>query len=126
MKHVGCPVAANLAIAVIPQQAVIPESCRRDGRVAEGARLESVFTRKGNVGSNPTLSASLLYPTAASRVGQLVTFLRKHGIQNSSIRPGYLRKKVLPYSEDDLRRLSRSRNRGRKTSMFVSAGDGHM
>jgi hypothetical protein len=26
--------------------------------VAEGARLESVFTRKGNVGSNPTLSAS--------------------------------------------------------------------
>ena len=33
---------------------------RRDGRVAEGARLESVFTRKGNVGSNPTLSAMLL------------------------------------------------------------------
>ena len=32
-------------------------TCRRDGRVAEGARLESVFTRKGNVGSNPTLSA---------------------------------------------------------------------
>ena len=32
---------------------------RRDGRVAEGARLESVFTRKGNVGSNPTLSAIL-------------------------------------------------------------------
>jgi hypothetical protein len=27
--------------------------------VAEGARLESVFTRKGNVGSNPTLSAKL-------------------------------------------------------------------
>jgi hypothetical protein len=33
---------------------------RRDGRVAEGARLESVFTRKGNVGSNPTLSATPL------------------------------------------------------------------
>ncbi len=33
------------------------ECRRRDGRVAEGARLESVFTRKGNVGSNPTLSA---------------------------------------------------------------------
>ena len=36
----------------------LPESCfplqqprRRDGRVAEGAGLESVFTRKGNVGS---------------------------------------------------------------------------
>jgi hypothetical protein len=35
-----------------------PVKMRRDGRVAEGARLESVFTRKGNVGSNPTLSAS--------------------------------------------------------------------
>ena len=35
----------------------------RDGRVAEGARLESVFTRKGNVGSNPTLSASPLNPS---------------------------------------------------------------
>jgi hypothetical protein len=30
--------------------------------VAEGARLESVFTRKGNVGSNPTLSASSSKP----------------------------------------------------------------
>ena len=28
--------------------------------MAEGARLESVFTRKGNVGSNPTLSAIIL------------------------------------------------------------------
>ena len=28
--------------------------------MAEGARLESVFTRKGNVGSNPTLSAKIL------------------------------------------------------------------
>ena len=28
--------------------------------MAEGARLESVFTRKGNVGSNPTLSATFL------------------------------------------------------------------
>jgi hypothetical protein len=30
----------------------------RDGRVAEGARLESVFRGNSNVGSNPTLSAS--------------------------------------------------------------------
>ena len=29
----------------------------RDVRVAEGARLESVFRVKPNVGSNPTLSA---------------------------------------------------------------------
>ena len=39
------------------------ESCKlliswRDGRVAEGARLESVFRGNSNVGSNPTLSAS--------------------------------------------------------------------
>jgi hypothetical protein len=32
---------------------------RRDGRVAEGARLESEYTLTGIVGSNPTLSASL-------------------------------------------------------------------
>jgi hypothetical protein len=30
----------------------------RDGRVAEGARLESVYTGNRIVGSNPTLSAS--------------------------------------------------------------------
>ena len=34
---------------------------RRDGRVAEGARLESVYTGNRIVGSNPTLSASI-YP----------------------------------------------------------------
>ena len=32
---------------------------RRDGRVAEGARLESVYTGNRIVGSNPTLSASI-------------------------------------------------------------------
>ncbi len=35
----------------------IPSAKRRDGRVAEGARLESVFRGNSNVGSNPTLSA---------------------------------------------------------------------
>ena len=33
---------------------------RRDGRVAEGARLESVFRGNSNVGSNPTLSAKTI------------------------------------------------------------------
>jgi hypothetical protein len=33
---------------------------RRDGRVAEGARLESVFRGNSNVGSNPTLSARFI------------------------------------------------------------------
>src|SRR3989475_12640892 len=49
------------------------DSYRRDGRVAEGARLESVFTRKGNVGSNPTLSASFLLSSL-----QLTFLLREH------------------------------------------------
>src|SRR4051794_1016951 len=40
----------------------------RDGRVAEGARLESVFTRKGNVGSNPTLSAITFFRVTPGRV----------------------------------------------------------
>ena len=40
-------------------------SHRRDGRVAEGARLESVYTLTGIVGSNPTLSASI--PLKSSR-----------------------------------------------------------
>jgi hypothetical protein len=38
---------------------------RRDGRVAEGARLESVFRGNSNVGSNPTLSA---IQSAAQRI----------------------------------------------------------
>ena len=33
------------------------EWARRDGRVAEGARLESVYTLTGIGGSNPSLSA---------------------------------------------------------------------
>ena len=37
-----------------------PNLRRRDGRVAEGARLESVFRGNSNVGSNPTLSATTL------------------------------------------------------------------
>src|SRR5258708_16745544 len=36
------------------------KAVRRGGRVAEGARLESVFTGNRNVGSNPTPSAILL------------------------------------------------------------------
>src|SRR5262249_1008575 len=36
---------------------------RRGGRVAEGARLESVFTGNRNVGSNPTPSANCRVPS---------------------------------------------------------------
>jgi hypothetical protein len=52
-----------------------PQTRRRDGRVAEGARLESVFTRKGNVGSNPTLSAitlvSMVYKALARNLPKI-------------------------------------------------------
>jgi hypothetical protein len=37
---------------------------RRDVREAEGARLESVCTFTGTVGSNPTLSATNLFQSA--------------------------------------------------------------
>ena len=53
---------------------VLSELVRRGGRVAEGARLESVFTGNRNVGSNPTPSASpsdnrVLFPGGLSSVG---------------------------------------------------------
>ena len=37
--------------------AIEPKSTQRGVRVAEGARLESVYTREGIEGSNPSLSA---------------------------------------------------------------------
>ena len=49
--------------------------------MAEGARLESVFTRKGNVGSNPTLSAITLLSWSPK-----IRKLRDGGMLNS--RPG--------------------------------------
>ena len=44
--------------------------------MAEGARLESVFTRKGNVGSNPTLSAITLVC-----IGLRAVVLRLYGFE---------------------------------------------
>jgi hypothetical protein len=44
-------------------------SNRRGGRVAEGARLESVFTGNRNVGSNPTPSANIC--------SQMFAFIRR-------------------------------------------------
>src|ERR1700680_3711174 len=64
IKHTSCASELFLASGRFRQFVSDGDPHRRDGRVAEGARLESVFTRKGNVGSNPTLSASsfnLLY-----------------------------------------------------------------
>ncbi len=42
-----------------PDKIKMKRWARRDGRVAEGARLESVYTFTGIGGSNPSLSASL-------------------------------------------------------------------
>src|SRR3954462_4242441 len=56
--HTRCPFQS-----VFPSLELHPRMSlnrRRDGRVAEGARLESVFRGNSNVGSNPTLSAKLL------------------------------------------------------------------
>ena len=41
----------------IPDKIKVKRAARRDGRVAEGARLESVYTFTGIGGSNPSLSA---------------------------------------------------------------------
>src|SRR5579862_6270882 len=49
---------------LVPRHSDIMEplnSRRRDGRVAEGARLESVYTLTGIGGSNPPLSARTSY-----------------------------------------------------------------
>ena len=53
-RGLSCPLLEWIQAAVAPSRA----APRRDGRVAEGARLESVFRGNSNVGSNPTLSAS--------------------------------------------------------------------
>ena len=49
---------------------------RRDGRVAEGARLESVYTGNRIVGSNPTLSAITLVC-----IGLRAVVLRLYGFE---------------------------------------------
>ena len=41
------------------RQTDILNNCWRDGRVVEGARLESVCASNGTAGSNPVLSAKL-------------------------------------------------------------------
>ncbi len=41
--------------------------------MAEGARLESVFTRKGNVGSNPTLSASFFGMKGLAPISSIIS-----------------------------------------------------
>ena len=53
----GCMAADRRYIA---QLAGMVRRLWRGGRVAEGARLESVYTGNRIVGSNPTLSASIL------------------------------------------------------------------
>src|SRR3954464_5540605 len=55
----GCPPFGKLLISLE----------RRDGRVVEGARLESVCRGNSTEGSNPSLSAILRYARMASRDG---------------------------------------------------------
>jgi len=74
---------------------------RRDGRVAEGARLESVFTRKGNVGSNPTLSASFSNRSQTCGFRELVTvFERFRAGSDPGASPCWVAKRAYaPYGE---------------------------
>jgi hypothetical protein len=70
---------------------------RRDGRVAEGARLESVYTGNRIVGSNPTPSASrfIRVRPLAFTVGQLnpvfigiyCTLYRQHSVYSFAAIP---------------------------------------
>src|ERR1700678_1751701 len=53
-------------------------AARRDGRVAEGARLESVYTFTGIGGSNPSLSASIYARACRSHIE-----LRRSGANRS-------------------------------------------
>ena len=64
-RHLGP--ASRISISLYNE--LSPNLRRRDGRVAEGARLESVFRGNSNVGSNPTLSAIQL---AAQRIFSLI------------------------------------------------------
>ncbi len=59
----GCNAAERRYIALASR-------VRRGGRVAEGARLESVYTGNRIVGSNPTPSASLLLHAVVKRRGK--------------------------------------------------------
>ena len=57
-KPLALSIAASILPANLPQgRALADRALRRDGRVAEGARLESVYTGNRIVGSNPTPSA---------------------------------------------------------------------
>ena len=63
----------------------ITRMVRRDGRVAEGARLESVFRGNSNVGSNPTLSArNNQGPSPRERAQDFGSRLRRREIASSS------------------------------------------
>ena len=59
MRRLGCAKAAQAYIRPAPAGPARSPAVdmRRGGRVAEGARLESVFMGNRNVGSNPTPSA---------------------------------------------------------------------
>ena len=79
------PIESKLAVALRKPCSASQTSVRRDGRVAEGARLESVFRGNSNVGSNPTLSASPF------RLG-FGSYLRTKNLTNKSNTFNYLKR----------------------------------
>src|SRR2546421_3155609 len=77
-ERVATPPPATIVRALLWCAALGRAPSRRDGRVAEGARLESVYTGNRIVGSNPTPSASQVnkvaeYQTVANDPARLPT-----------------------------------------------------
>ena len=70
---------------------------RRGGRVAEGARLESVYAGNRIEGSNPSLSATILLTTVSLRSGFC---------QNSQLLHPFLSEAVDPLLIQNHRNLS--------------------
>src|SRR5206468_4200773 len=68
-----------IALLESRQPSCVPK--RRDGRVAEGARLESVYRGNSIQGSNPCLSASYFcsFPSLPSRILGAVLLLLRQG-----------------------------------------------
>ena len=66
---------------------------RRDGRVVEGARLESVFRGNSNEGSNPSLSAIYLSITYTTYLDLACNRVQSFSIERCSTRSCKLRRR---------------------------------
>src|SRR5687767_5335642 len=86
----GRPRTSKPARLANPASRRYMEPARRGGRVAEGARLESVFTGNRNAGSNPAPSASEAHAFHLLRAGFSVRLSLKicDGVRQSPAKVG--------------------------------------